>query len=148
MQHFLLVFSHVIEIIHIFGKYIVYGFLGEKMTTNSNKVDQHVHGDQQGRFRLVSPSTGIRYDLNEKGDYDLSTKSNMHDTTKNLIINESRHNTSGYETSSCTLSTNTEDTCDDDVSMRSTKSSEREVVIEKGESCCYCYIPHVNDLHR
>jgi len=114
--------------------YPMYGFSGEEMATDSSKTDQYVHGDQQEK-NLLSSVKDVHYDLiDEKDDYGSSTKLNMHDTTKELLTNESRYNaTSGYESSSCTLSImSIEDNHDDDASMKSVEFSEREVM-DKGE---------------
>ncbi|XP_067203496.1 traB domain-containing protein isoform X2 [Linepithema humile] len=99
------------------------------MATNSSKVDQYIQCDQQER-NLLSSIKDVHYDLiDEKGDYDSSTKPNIQDTTKELITNESRCNeTSGYESSSGTLSTIMSTENNHDVSMESGESSEEEVM--------------------
>lgn len=107
------------------------------MASNSeSKSDHHAGGDQQERDILLPSVEAKHYDLiNERGDYNTSTKSTAHDITKELIARESGHNivqnSEPATQSSYTLSTimSTEDSYDDDSKMRSAESSDSEILL-------------------
>lgn len=107
------------------------------MASNSgSKSDHHAGGDQQERDILLPSVEAKHYDLiNERGDYNTSTKSIAHDITKELIARESEHNivqnSEPATQSSYTLSTimSTEDSYDDDGKMRSAESSDSEILL-------------------
>lgn len=113
------------------------GFQEKKMASNSgSNFNQHAGGDQQERDILLSSVEDKHYDLiNERGDYNTSTKSIAHDITKELIARESEHNivqTSEPATqSSYTLSTimSAEDSYNNDGKMRSAESSDSEILL-------------------
>lgn len=107
------------------------------MASNSeSQADQHAGGDQQKRDILLSSVEAKHYDLiNEKGDYNMSTKSIAHGITQELIARESEHNivqnSEPTTQSSYTLSTimSTGDSYDDDGKMRSVESSDSEILL-------------------
>ncbi|XP_029178971.1 traB domain-containing protein isoform X2 [Nylanderia fulva] len=100
------------------------------MASNSDsKINQHAGGDQQERDVILSSIEDKLYDLiNEKGDTSNSI-------TKELIARESEHNivqnSEPATQSSYTLSTimNTRDSYDDDGKIRSTESSDSEILL-------------------
>ncbi|XP_070157868.1 traB domain-containing protein isoform X3 [Polyergus mexicanus] len=101
-----------------------------------SKTDRHAGGDQQEKNIVLSSVEDEHYDLiNEKGDYSVSTKSTVHDITKELIASESEHNivqsSEPATQSSYTLSTimSTGDSYDNDGKMRSAKSSDSEILL-------------------
>lgn len=118
----------------------MYEFSGEKMASNSeSKTDRHAGGDQQEKGIVLS-SVEDEHLINERGDYGASTKSTVHDITKELIANESEHNivqsSEPATQSSYTLSTimSTGDSYDNDGKMRSAESSDSEILlIDEGQ---------------
>lgn len=111
------------------------------MTSISSKVDR-VSGDQR-ESDLLSSIEDQHYDLiDERGDH-MSNKLNAQDATKELIAKESgrsiaqsdSHSAAG---SSCTLSTimSIGDNPDDDSKMKSSESSDSEMIVIDEGNCC------------
>lgn len=126
----------------------MYKFSGEEMASISRKAD-HVGGDQQEN-NLLSSIEDEHYDLiDERGDHGTSNKLNVQDVTKELIAKESgrsipQSDSQSAAQSSCTISTimSTGDNHDDDSKIKSTESSDSEmIVIDEGN---YCVIRTLN----
>lgn len=118
----------------------MYKFSGKKMASISSKVDRV--GDQR-ESDLLSSIEDQHYDLiDERGDHGMSNKLSAQDVTKELIAKESGRSIAQSDSesaqSSCTLSTimSTEDSHDDDSKMKSSESSDSEmIVIDEGNYC-------------
>jgi len=120
------------------------------MASISTKTDQV--GDQR-ESDLLSSLEDKHYNLmDERGDHGTSNKLNAQDITKELIAKESGRSIAQSDSqsatqSSCTLSTvmSTGDDCDNNSKMKSTESSDSEmIVIDEGNCCVMCTL----NIHR
>ncbi|XP_039302419.1 traB domain-containing protein isoform X2 [Solenopsis invicta] len=109
------------------------------MASISNEAD-HVGGDQR-RSNLLSSTKNKHYDLiDERGDHGRSNKLNTQDITKELIAKESGRSIAQADSqsvaqSSSTLSSiSTEDNPNDDNKMKSTESSDNEIILVDEDS--------------
>lgn len=120
----------------------MYEFSGEEMTSTSHKAD-HVGGDQR-ESDLLSSIEDKHYNLiDERGDHGTSNKLNAQDITKELIAKESGRSISQSDSqssaqSSCMISTimSTGDNRDDDSKIKSTESSDSEMISIDEGNCC------------
>jgi len=123
-----------------------YEFSEKEMASVSTKTD-HVGGDQR-ESDLLSSLEDKHYNLiDERGDHGTSNKLNAQDITKELIAKESGRDVAQSDSqsatqSSCTLSTVTMSTGDDwdnNSKIKSTESSDSEmIVIDEGNCCVIC----------
>lgn len=118
------------------------------MTSVSSKVDRV--GDQR-ESDLLSSIEDQHYDLiDERGDHGLSNKLNAQDVTKELIARESGRGIAQLDSQSATQSslstiTSTGDNYDDDSKMKSSESSDSEmIVIDEGNRM---YLKHLSQAY-
>ncbi|KYN21895.1 Histone-lysine N-methyltransferase SETMAR [Trachymyrmex cornetzi] len=104
------------------------------MASISTKADKHVGGDQKENDLLTSIKDKHYNLIDERGDHDTS-KRNAQNVTKELIAKESgrgmtRSDSQSATQSSCTLSiVSTDDNRDDDNKVKSTESSDSEMIL-------------------
>lgn len=112
------------------------------MASISSKAE-YVSGDHR-ESNLLSSIEKKHYDLmDERGDHGISNKLNAQDITKELIAKESGRSIAQSDSqsaaqSSSTLSSiiSTEDNHDDDSKMKSTESSDSEMILIDEGNCC------------
>lgn len=134
----------------------IYGFLGKEMTSISAKADKHGGGDQRESDLLTSIKDKCYNLIDERGDHDTSNKLNAQNVTKELIAKESGRGMTQSDSESATQSSytlsivSTGDNRDDDSKMKSTESSDSEMIlIDEGNYRVICtlniYHKHVKD---
>ncbi|KYM94944.1 PREDICTED: traB domain-containing protein [Cyphomyrmex costatus] len=105
------------------------------MASISTKIDKHIDGDHRESDLLTSMKDKYYNLIDEKGDYDTSNKLNAQNITKELIAKESgcemtQSDSQSATQSSCTLSiVSMGDNRDDDSKMKSTESSDSEIIL-------------------
>ncbi|KYQ48492.1 TraB domain-containing protein [Trachymyrmex zeteki] len=105
------------------------------MTSISAKADKHGGGDQRESDLLTSIKDKCYNLIDERGDHDTSNKLNAQNVTKELIAKESGRGMTQSDSESATQSSytlsivSTGDNRDDDSKMKSTESSDSEMIL-------------------
>jgi len=120
-----------------------YEFSEKEMASISTKTD-HVGGDQRESDLLSSLEDKHYNSIDERGDHGTSNKLNAQDITKELIAKESGRSIAQSDSESATQSSlstvmSTGDDCDNNSKIKSTESSDSEmIVIDEGNCCVIC----------